>query len=79
MFLNIVSRGHSAQDCMDYVSGGPENSLALERDLRAQILNTKQRSLAFVNGDKRLSGRFFPITDPATFKSSCNFDPDSSD
>jgi hypothetical protein len=52
--LNIVSRRHRAQACMNYVGGGPTNTLALQRDLRAQILNTKQRSLAFVNADRRL-------------------------
>lgn len=75
--LNIVTRRHRAADCLDYVSGGPENALALLRDLRAQILNTKQRSLAYADADRRLSGKFFPITDPATFKNSCDFDPDS--
>jgi hypothetical protein len=60
-----------AQDCLTYLAGSPTASLALLRDLRSQLLNTRARSLAYAEADKKLSGKFFASTDSNQYSSQC--------
>ena len=69
--LQVVADRHAASDCLNHVTGRPAIALALAQDLRSVLLNTQARSTAYVNADSRLSGHFFPITDPSTWHDSC--------
>ena len=61
-----------ANECLGYLIGG-YSVMDISDALRAQMLNTKARSLAYVTADGKLSGHFFPVL---KFKaSSCDFDP----
>jgi hypothetical protein len=72
--LNIESLRNKATDCLKYVRGGDiEGSASLNKALRAQLLNTRARQVAYLTADAKLSGHFFTLTEPSA--ASCNFDP----
>ena len=66
----------AAQDCLVYIRGvrkARENFVGL----RAQLLNTPERSRAYIRADQQLSGQVFALTPDTQLKSSCSFDPDA--
>jgi hypothetical protein len=77
----IASRNNMAsfirgQDCLAYVTS-EETAIMLKRELRAQILNTKSRTAAWLNGDLHNSGHVGTIpTTASEMKAGCVFDPD---
>jgi hypothetical protein len=69
--LQIVERRSSALNCLQAAAGGPEAALATLRATKAILLNTRERSVAFVTADARLSGRFARSIDPGRLADSC--------
>ncbi len=61
MILDIAKEQSRANGCLGYLSGF--SGRALSATLRAFVLNTKERSLAYAEADGRLSGYSFPILD----------------
>lgn len=59
-----------AQECLWYIHG--TNSPDIRTRLQAKILNTEQRSLAYIEFDSSLSGKSFSSLDDS--KSGCDFD-----
>jgi hypothetical protein len=44
--------------------------------LKAEYLNTMERSIAYLNYNKKLSGSVFGSKDLDEYKTSCTFDPE---
>ena len=62
--------------CLRYVRGSSEAN-SIFNTFRAQLLNTKERSIAYISADDQLGGQVFPGRPPADqLKSTCTFDPD---
>jgi hypothetical protein len=71
-----VRHSHNLQraiECLYYIR--PDNANGVSGKLQAQILNTNERSRAWIIADKHLGGQVFFISDD--FKSSCDFNPDA--
>jgi hypothetical protein len=64
-----------AWDCLHYVQ--PNDARVVRVELRAEILNTEERSIAWVKADQHLSGQVFFLTPDDEMKAKCNFDPDA--
>jgi hypothetical protein len=73
--LTIVAQRARAIDCLQFVAGGPRPALTALTETRAVLLDTRARSLAFIAADARLSGRFFPSSEPETLAVSCAAQP----
>lgn len=69
--MSIFKDQQKAISCIDFVVGG--NGFPVWEALKAQILNTKDRSVAYVTANGKLSGQL--LTLPDTTSSSCSFDP----
>lgn len=62
-------------DCVFYFQG--EESSDTISALEAEILNTKERSIAYINYSNSLGGAFIFGTPTEDWKSNCNFDVDA--
>ncbi len=62
-------------ECLDYIKGEVATDILAE--LRAEILNTKDRSLAYIKYSNNLSGESILGRPLADWKNSCNFDVDA--
>jgi len=69
--ISIAERRHAASDCLNFVTGNPRITYTLGRELRAVLLNTEERSRAYVIADTQLSGVSFPVSDPEQWWESC--------
>lgn len=73
--FNHATRMARHGECVDYIQG--ETASDTLAALKAEILNTKERSLAYVNYSNSLGGKMIfgaPLQD---WKNSCNFDVDA--
>jgi hypothetical protein len=68
--LEVATQRHKYSDCLNSQIGIAQKS-ALYARLREILLNTKARSRAFYANDARLSGHFFPATEPSAWSQSC--------
>lgn len=66
---------NKAQDCLWYLQGSA--SIPVWQELRAQYLNTVDRSRAYTASDRLLNGMVFDLTPTEQLKSQCEFDPDA--
>ncbi|BBO18640.1 protein metal binding site [Candidatus Brocadia pituitae] len=62
-------------ECLFYLKG--EESIDIRRALRATILNTRERSLAYITYSDNLGGRFIKGAPLMEWKHSCSFDVDN--
>lgn len=62
-------------DCLWYLKG--EEAIDICRALRAQILNTRERSIAYIKYSDNLGGRFIRGAPQKEWKDSCSFDVDA--
>lgn len=68
----LVLRRHAAQHCLYFRNEGDISKAAEQRiALRAVLLNTAERSRAFLTADAKLGGRVFSNSDPATWATDC--------
>jgi hypothetical protein len=78
-----IANAHAekGRDCMEYVFGGADSMDRVESGLRAEVLNTSERSRAYTKADAFLGGQVFDgplLSELHTFlKSQCSFDPDA--
>lgn len=74
--LGHIQEMDRAQDCLMYIRGVRE-SITLQGNLRARLLDTPLRTQAWIRADSHASGKVFPLTLPTNRKLGCDFDPDS--
>lgn len=61
-------------ECLFYLKG--EESIDIRRALRAKILNTRERSMAYIKYSDNLGGRIISGAPQKEWKDSCSFDVD---
>ena len=71
--IEIAIKGNMMISCIKYIN--PENGSRIWRELRAEILNTEERSRAYIQYNDQLGGEVFSLFPRAA--SSCGFDVDS--
>lgn len=74
-----ITIGHErarAMECLIYVHG-PEQTIGIFGELRAQLLNTDERSLAYIKASEHLSGEDFPRLPANERVNFCNFNPET--
>ena len=62
-------------ECLDYLKG--DDSIYIERALDAKILNTRERSIAYITYSDNLGGRVIDGAPLKEWKESCAFDVDA--
>lgn len=62
-------------ECLHYLKG--EESINIERALDAEILNTRERSIAYITCSDNLGGRIISGAPQKEWKNSCSFDVDA--
>lgn len=62
-------------ECLFYIQG--EASLDARAELKAEILNTKERTIAYINYNNALGGAIIIGAPVKKWKNSCNFDVDA--
>jgi hypothetical protein len=68
---NAIAR---ALECLFHIR--EQDASRVTATLRAQILNTVERSRAYLTFNEQLSGQVFSGNPPHLRKNSCTFDPD---
>lgn len=71
-----VKKLYCNRDCLYYIKGGVRNAMNISRALKAEILNTKERSLAYLQFNNSLAGKTTTLTPIAEWKNCCSFDVD---
>ena len=61
-------------ECLWYLKG--EGSIDILNALRAEILNTRERSIAYITHSDNLGGRIISLAPRKEWKDSCSFDVD---
>jgi len=61
-------------ECLDYIAG--EIAAEIIAALKAEILNTRERSTAYIKYNENLAGSIIIGAPLKEWKNSCNFDPD---
>ncbi len=64
-------------ECLWYLKG--EDAIDICRALRAKILNTKERSIAYIKYSANLGGRILMGSPQKKWKDSCSFDVDNTE
>lgn len=72
--LHNVERMHRASECLWYIHS--ENSINIKNAMKAEWLNTLERSRAYLTYNSKLGGHVFGGKDFDEYKTSCTFDPD---
>ena len=72
--MNNVEDMHRAQECLWYIHS--RSSIKMKNSLKAEYLNTMERSRAYLEYNKKLSGKVFGSKDLDEYKTSCTFDTD---
>jgi len=62
-------------ECLSYIKG--DNSYDISADLKAQILNTRERSIAYLTFSDNMAGTIVRLTPLRDRKNSCTFDVDA--
>lgn len=71
--IEIAQRAGRAVECLFYVR--PEVATYLLTMSKAEVLNTPERSLAFIRHNEQVSGELFEQKHLSDWRSSCAFDP----
>lgn len=61
-------------ECLSYIN--PDEGPNIADEITAQMLNTYERSLKYIQSQSHLGGQTFALTSIDDLKSSCSFDPD---
>jgi hypothetical protein len=72
--LNNAEDIHRAIECLWYIHS--ESSIKMKNFLKAEYLNTMERSIAYHDYNTKLSGNVFGSKDLDEYKTSCTFAPD---
>jgi hypothetical protein len=72
--LNNTEHMHRASECLWYIHAGL--SIKIKNILKAEYLNTMDRSRAYLDYNAKLAGHVFGGRDFDEYKTSCTFDPD---
>ena len=64
-----------ASECLHYIH--PEEAYQLMRELKAEILNTSDRTYAYLDSSRMLGGGSFPSAPFSKWNQSCTFDSDA--
>lgn len=75
--LENVKKMNCSDSCLDYIKGGVRNAMKLSDALMAEILNTKERSFAYITFSNSLAGKTATLPPLAERKNCCLFDVDS--
>lgn len=73
--FNHATRMSRHGECLFYIQG--EASIETRAAIKAEILNTKERSLAFINYNNNLAGEIILGAPVKSWENSCNFDVDA--
>lgn len=65
-----------AKACLYYILGVSDQSFRTTDELRARLLNTANRSRAYINANGLLGGEVFQLTPDDQRKAQCSFSPD---
>jgi hypothetical protein len=72
--LNNTESMHRASECLWYIYS--DNSIKIKNQLKAEFLNTMDRSRAYLDYNDKLGGHVFGGKDFNEYNTSCTFDPD---
>ena len=64
-----------AGECLDYIR--PDDAHKLIEELKARVVNTSDRSYAYIDSSRILGGGSFPSAPFFKWNKSCTFDPDA--
>ena len=67
----IVSERHQISDCIKALVGNIDGARAIRIAMRAEMLNTAERSRAYILSDAKLSGVTFPVSNPDAWAAGC--------
>jgi len=70
--MDVLQR---ASECLHYIH--PEEAYLLMRELKAEVLNTSDRTYAYLDSSRMLSGGSFPSAPFSKWNQSCTFEPDA--
>jgi len=62
-------------ECLFYIID--EDAVNISRELDARVVNTRERSLAYITYNENLAGKIIRGTKPRDWKNSCSFDVDA--
>lgn len=74
---SIVKKFYRSIDCLYYVKGDVRSAIKIGRALKAETLNTKERSLAFIQFNNSLAGKTTTMTPITEWQNCCLFDLDN--
>jgi len=77
MALENVKKLNCSDICLYYIKGGVRNGMRLSDALIAEILNTKDRSFAYITFNNSLAGKTATLPPLAEHKNCCSFDVDN--
>ncbi|MEN8687786.1 MAG: hypothetical protein AB1Z50_09500, partial [Desulfuromonadales bacterium] len=63
-----------ASECLHYINA--EEAYLLMRELKSEVLNTSDRTYAYLDSSRMLGGGSFPSAPYSKWNQSCTFDPD---
>jgi hypothetical protein len=72
-----VTKLDRSRACLYYIQGGVRNALDIKRALKAEILNTKERSVRYLEFSNSLAGKTSSSPQYNERKSCCSFDVDN--
>ncbi|MFH2091142.1 MAG: hypothetical protein ABIJ31_02155 [Pseudomonadota bacterium] len=72
-----VKKLYCSRDCLDYIKGGVRNAMDISRALKAEILNTEERSFAYIEFNNSLAGKTTTMVPFKERKNCCLFDVDN--
>lgn len=75
--LENVKKMNNNRTCLSYIKGGARIAMKLDFALTAEILNTKERSFAYITFNNSLAGKTTTAVPLAERKNCCSFDADS--
>jgi hypothetical protein len=74
--LENVHKLNCSRDCLYYIKGGVTNAMDISDALKAEILNTKKRSRAYLQFNRSLAGKTIRGVPLKERKNCCAFDMD---
>jgi len=72
---NDMDAMQRASECLHYIH--PEEAYLLMRELKAEVLNTSDRTYAYLDSSRMLGGGTFPSAPFSKWNQSCTFDSDA--
>ncbi len=69
-----VKKLYCSMDCLYYIKGGVRNAMNIHSALEAEILNTKERSLKYIEFSNSLAGKTTKMTPIDDRKNCCLFE-----